>query len=50
MIIEHEILDEGVKKVSYSNGVTIYVNESNQEVQVGTILLEPLSYELEGVN
>lgn len=50
MIIEHEILDEGVKKVSYSNGVTIYVNESNQEVQVGTIVLEPLSYELEGVN
>lgn len=50
VIIEHEILDEGVKKVSYSNGVTIYVNESNQEVQVGTILLEPLSYELEGVN
>jgi hypothetical protein len=50
VIIEHEILDEGVKKISYSNSVTIYINESNQEVQVGTIRLEPLSYELEGVN
>lgn len=44
----HEILEEGVRKVSYDNGVTIYLNYNEEAVKVGTIEIPAGSYRMEG--
>ena len=49
VITQHEILEDGVKKITYSNGVIIYINENKHEVQVQDLVIDGLSYELEGV-
>jgi len=45
-VINHEILDDNnsVKKVSYDNGVVIYVNYSEEQFSSDGVTLEPKSY------
>lgn len=47
-IIHHEILENGVRAVTYSNGITIYVNTSYEEQSVGTVRIPARSYETGG--
>ncbi len=51
-IVKHEILDSAakVKKITYDNGVIIYVNTSNKAVMAGNIEIPANGYEMEGVN
>lgn len=42
----HSAVAPGVSKVTYSNGVMIYVNYNNQSVNVDGINISPLSYEV----
>lgn len=44
----HEILDNGVKKVTYSNGVTIYINTGKTEQTIDGIKIPARSYEVGG--
>ena len=50
VIVAHERLDEGVSKVSYSNGVTIYVNTTASSYSDDEISIEAKSYAVKGVN
>lgn len=43
---EHETLQDGVKKVTYSNGVVFYINTTEAEVTVEGITIPALSYEM----
>jgi hypothetical protein len=43
-IIKHEKLDSGVTKVTYSNGVTVYVNYTDKAQNVDGISVEAMSY------
>lgn len=43
-IIRHEKMDNGVTAVSYDNGVTIYVNYTDQEQSVNGISVPAMSY------
>ena len=45
----HEIYDKNVRKVTYSNGVTIYINYSEQNQTVDGMEIEAGSYRLEGI-
>ncbi len=47
LIVKHEMID-GVAKVTYDNGVIIYVNRTNQGVTVDGITIEARSYKLGG--
>ncbi len=49
-IVNHEVLDNGVKAVSYSNGVVIYINESTADQTVDGITVPARSYKVGGVN
>ncbi len=44
----HEILDNGVRKVTYENGVVIYINYGEEEQQADGFTIPALSYRLEG--
>lgn len=48
-IVNHEILDNGVRAVSYSNGVTIYVNETYADQTVDGVSVPARSYGIGGV-
>lgn len=48
-IIGHEILASGVVKVSYSNGVTVYVNKQDAAADAEGSELAAKSYEVRGV-
>ena len=48
-IVGHEIVDEDVRKVSYDNGVTIYINYGNEAVSVDGAEVPAMSYRLEGI-
>ncbi len=48
-IVDHEILDNGVRKVTYDNGVIIYVNYSTQVQQADGESVPAMSYRLEGI-
>lgn len=43
-ITKHEKLENGVTKVTYSNGTVIYVNYSNEDATVDGTTIEALSY------
>ena len=43
-IKEHRMLDEDVVMTKYKNGVTIYINYSENEFRYGDIVVLPLSY------
>lgn len=45
-ITDHEKLDSGVTKVSYDNGVVIYVNYSEKNVTVDGLEVEAMSYKV----
>ena len=45
-IISHKAIESGVAKVSYSNGVIIYVNYNNTSVSLDGLTISPLSYEV----
>ena len=45
-IIEHEKFDNGVTKVTYDNGVVIYVNYSENAVSVDGVDIDALSYKV----
>ncbi len=47
-ITSHEILENGVRKVTYSNGITYYINTSGKEQQADGIVIPARSYEMEG--
>lgn len=48
-MINHEILNDGVRAVTYSNGVTIYINETNADQTVDGISVPARSYGIGGV-
>lgn len=48
-IINHEILSSGIRVVTYSNGVTIYVNETNVDQTVDGVSVPAKSYGIGGV-
>lgn len=47
-IVRHETLETGLVKVSYSNGVIIYVNYNDYEVTADGLVIEALSYKVGG--
>lgn len=51
-VLNHEILDlEGkVRKVTYDNGVSIFVNSTNHDYSIGNVTIPANGYEMEGVN
>ncbi|MBO5054919.1 MAG: hypothetical protein J6C64_00990 [Lachnospiraceae bacterium] len=48
-IINHEILNDGIRAVTYSNGVIIYINETNADKTVDGISVPARSYGIGGV-
>ncbi len=48
-ITGHEIYDNGVRKVVYSNGVTYYINASNVDAEADGKMIPARSYEMEGI-
>lgn len=47
-MVEHETLEDGVKKVSYDNGVTIYVNYTDKDVTADGLTVPAGGYLKEG--
>lgn len=47
-IVGHEILSDTVRKVTYDNGIVIYLNYSDKEQQADGITIPAMSYRLEG--
>ena len=48
-IVGHEIMDTDVRKVTYENGVTIYINYSSEAKQADGMEIPALSYRMEGI-
>ncbi len=48
-IVGHEILDTDVRKVTYDNGVTIYINYGKEAVKADGVDIPALSYRMEGI-
>ncbi len=48
-VTEHQILDNGVRKVSYDNGVVIYINYQNSVQTADGYEIPAASYRLEGI-
>lgn len=49
-IINHEIMENGVRAVAYSNGVTIYVNTGSSQQTVDGVTVPARSYQIGGAN
>ena len=49
MIVGHEILDGGVRKVTYDNGVIIYINYGSETQKVDGMEIPAMSYRMEGI-
>lgn len=47
-ITDHELLESGLVKVEYSNGIIIYVNKTEKNVSVGDISVDAMSYTVKG--
>ena len=47
-MVNHEILQSGVKKITYSNGVVFYINTTQADVTAEGILIPARSYKVEG--
>lgn len=45
-IIDHEILPNGLVKVTYENGIVIYVNYSQSALSDGGVTVDALSYKV----
>ena len=50
VITGHEILDNGVRVVTYSNGVQIYLNYSSAAQTVDGVSIDTMSYKVVGAN
>lgn len=48
-ITGHQIYDNGVRKVVYSNGVTYYINASDTDAEADGKMIPARSYEMEGI-
>ncbi|MCC8046943.1 MAG: DUF5696 domain-containing protein [Clostridiales bacterium] len=48
-MVEHEILSSNVRAVTYSNGVTIYVNTGTKDETIDGVTVPARSYAVEGV-
>ena len=48
-IVNHEILDNDVRRITYDNGVSIIINYSAEDVTVDGITVSALGYETEGL-
>lgn len=48
-IIGHEIMDNDVRKVTYDNGVIIYINYSEETQKADGLEIPAMSYRLEGI-
>lgn len=48
-MVDHEILDTGVRKVTYDNGVVIYINYDEEAQKADGMEIPALSYRLEGI-
>lgn len=49
MIVNHEILEGGVRKVTYDNGVIIYINHGSGAQKVDGMEIPAMSYRMEGI-
>ena len=49
-MIGHEVLDNGLRKVTYDNGVCIYINYSDVDLEQDGILVPAKDYEIGGTN
>ncbi len=48
-MINHEILDSDLRKVTYDNGIAIYVNYGDEDKTADGITIKANSYEMEGI-
>lgn len=48
-MINHQVLDNGVKAVTYSNGVVIYINSTSADQTVNGVTVPARSYKVGGV-
>ena len=48
-IVEHKIMGPGVKRITYNNGVAIYVNVNDTDVTVDDVAVPARGYVLKGV-
>ncbi|MDF2845566.1 MAG: hypothetical protein K0R00_3992 [Herbinix sp.] len=48
-IVNHEILDNDVRKVTYDNGIVIYVNYSDEAQMADGYEIPQVSYRMEGM-
>lgn len=48
-MVGHEILENDVRKVTYDNGVTIYINYSKETQQADGLEIEAMSCRMEGI-
>jgi len=49
-VVEHEIVDDGLKKIAYSNGVTFYINTTDEDATIDGVSVAAKSYEMGGLN
>lgn len=49
IMADHQILDGGVRKVTYDNGVIIYINYDSEAKQADGLEIPAMSYRLEGI-
>ena len=47
-MIHHEVLESGLTKVEYDNGVTIYVNRTNKSITDDKVSVDAMSYQVTG--
>jgi len=48
-MLSHEIIDEYVRKIEYSNGIIIYVNYGNEDIKINGINISAKGYALGGL-
>ena len=47
-MIEHKILDNGIRRITYENGVVIYINKSNEDLVIDDISIPAKGYGVKG--
>lgn len=48
-MVEHEMIEAGVKRITYNNGIIIYINQNKRDVNVNGIKIPAMRYVIEGV-
>ena len=44
------MIDDGLKKITYSNGVIFYINETDEDATIDGVNVAAMSYEMGGLN